>query len=150
MNDKTKRIEDLIRIYGADMDRWPVAEGLGRPQLDARLLAVRAEEKALDDLIQRSAVPAPSAALQARVLAIPREVSTGTPRAARGFSWILTGFWRPASVAACALVLGLFLGQLPLVQTAQVTQVSSADSEIETLFADLVLGPADGLTEFPQ
>jgi anti-sigma-K factor RskA len=146
MDDKTKRIEDLIRIYGADMDRWPAAEGLGRPQLDARLKAVHAEEEALDDLIQRSAVPAPSAALRARILAIP-----GTaPRAARGFSWILTGFWRPAGVAACALILGLFLGQLTLVQTAQVTQVGSADSETETLFADLVLGPADGLTEFPQ
>lgn len=149
MTDKTKRIEDLIRTYGADMDRWPAAEGLGRPHLDAKLEAVRAEEQALDTLLQRASVPAPSAALRARILAIPG----AAPQArsgARGFAWLLTGFWRPASVAACALILGLFLGQLTLMQTAQVTQLTSADSETETLFADLVLGPADGITEFPQ
>lgn len=146
MDGKTKRIEDLIRIYGADMDRWPAAEALGRPQLDARLKAVQAEEKALDDLISRAGVPAPSAALRARILAIPG----ASPRAVRGFSWLLTGFWRPASIAACALVVGLFLGQLTLMQTAQVAQFAALDSETETLFADLVLGPADGLTEFPQ
>ncbi|MCC6912151.1 MAG: hypothetical protein IT566_00500, partial [Rhodospirillaceae bacterium] len=44
----------------------------------------------------------------------------------------------------------LFLGQLTLMQTAQVAQFAALDSETETLFADLVLGPADGLTEFPQ
>ncbi|MGE3333383.1 MAG: hypothetical protein AB7I36_07060 [Rhodospirillaceae bacterium] len=149
MEDKTKRIEDLIRTYGADMDRWPASEGLGRPHLDARLEAVRAEERALDALIQRASVPAPSAALRARLLAIPNAAARPA-RAARGFAWVLTGFWRPASVAACALILGLFLGQLTLVQTAQVTQFTPVDSESETLFADLVLGPADGLTEFPQ
>ncbi len=152
MEDKTKRIEDLIRTYGADMDRWPASEGLGRPHLDARLEAVRAEERALDTLIQRASVPAPSGALRARLLAIPN--ATARPaRGARGFAWVLTGFWRPASVAACALILGLFLGQLTLMQTAQVAQVAqltAVDSESETLFADLVLGPADGLTEFPQ
>jgi len=146
MDDKAKRIEDLIRIYGADMDRWPSAEGLGRPQLDARLKAVHAEEQALDELIQQAAVPAPSAALRARILAIPR----AAPRAARGFAWLITGFWRPAGVAACALMLGLFLGQLTLAQTARVTQLTAVDSETETLFADLVLGPAGGLTEFVQ
>ncbi len=149
MEDKTKRIEDLIRTYGADMDRWPASEGLGRPHLDARLEAVRAEERALDTLIQRASVPAPSAALRARLLAIPS--ATARPaRAARGFAWVITGFWRPASVAACALIVGLFLGQLTLMQTAQVAQLTAVDSESETLFADLVLGPADGLTEFPQ
>lgn len=155
MDDKTKRIEDLIRIYGADMDRWPAAEGLGRPRLDARLESVQAEERALDDLIQRASVPAPSASLRARLLAIPNASPRGAqdaPGAVRGFSWLLTGFWRPASIAAGALILGLFLGQLTLMQTAQVAQVAQAgaDSEVEMLFADLVLGAADGLTEFPQ
>jgi hypothetical protein len=153
MDDKTKRIEDLIRIYGAEMDRWPATEGLGRPRLDPRLEAVRAEEKALDDLIQHASVPAPSAALHARILAVPNAAPPAAQdgrRPARGVSWLLSGFWRPAGIAVGALVLGLFLGQLTLTQTAQVTQVVGADSEAEMLFADLVLGAADGLTEFPQ
>jgi hypothetical protein len=152
MDEKTRttRIENLIRTYGADFDRWPATEGLGRPALDGHLKDVHAEEQALDAVIQRASVPAPSAALRARLLAIPAQAPA---HRSAGFSWLLTGFWRPASVAVGALALGLFLGQLTLMQTAQTAdQLAHAtpESEAETLFAELVLGPSEGLTEFPQ
>lgn len=143
---RSERIRELIRTYGADVDRWPAAEGLGRPVFDAELQKLRDEEAALDMLIANAPVPDPSVALRRRILDIPerpvRESVWG------GGLWILSGFWRPASVAVGALLLGLFLGQMTLTQ-ANVTP--TADAEVETLFADLVLGPAvESFTELPQ
>ncbi len=150
MNDKTKRIEELIRAYGADLDRWPASEGLGRPRLSGTLEEIRAEEQELDTLIRRAPVPAPSEALRARILSIPGSSTAAAPlRGSRSFSWLLHGFWRPAGVAVCALVLGVFMGQVTLPKTTQ-SASTIVDSETETLFADLVLGPADNLSEFPQ
>jgi hypothetical protein len=144
---RTTRIEDLIRTYGADFERWPPTEGLGRPELEGHLKDVHAEEQALDALIQRASVPAPSAALRARLLAVPAKAPM---HRTSGFAWLLTGFWRPAGVAVGALALGLFLGQLTLMQTADQLAQVTPESEAETLFAELVLGPSEGLTEFPQ
>lgn len=140
---RAERIRELIRTYGADFDRWPATEGLGRPVLDVELQKVREEEDTLDMLIAGAPVPDPSAALRRRILNIPDR----RPRASVwGGLWILSGFWRPASVAVGALLLGLFLGQITLMQS----NAAPVDTDTEMLFADLMLGPAEDLTDFPQ
>ena len=68
---RSERIRELIGIYGADFDRWPATEGLGRPVLDAELQKLRDAEDELDLLIAGAAVPEPSAALRHRILDIP-------------------------------------------------------------------------------
>jgi hypothetical protein len=55
---RSERIRELIGIYGADFDRWPATEGLGRPLLDAELQKLRNEEDELDLLIAGAVVPA--------------------------------------------------------------------------------------------
>lgn len=148
---KRARIARLIRIYGADFDRWPSAEGLGRPLIDAAadpaLAAARAEEAELDALIESAAVPPPSAALAPRLLAIARDER----QIPRGVFWLLSGFWRPAGVAAGALAVGLFLGQLSL---AQASVAAAAEAQAATDFSALVLGalddPGQALAEFPR
>jgi hypothetical protein len=147
--DKTERIRDLIRSYGADFDRWPATEGLGRPHLNAELARLRAEERELDVMIESAHVPAPSDALRRRILDIPDRRSRHTKRL-----WILSGFWRPAGVAVGALVAGLFLGQLTLLQTGMqsnpVLGVTTVETETEVLFAELVLGPEQSFTDETQ
>lgn len=144
---RSERIRELIGIYGADFDRWPAMEGLGRPVLDAELQKLRDEEDALDLLIAGAAVPEPSAALRHRILDIPeRRVRQN----AWNGLWIVSGFWRPASIAACALLVGLFVGQLTLVQSSALSLDVAADAETEMLFADLMLGSTDNLSEISQ
>lgn len=144
---RSERIRELIGIYGADFDRWPATEGLGRPVLDAELQKLRDAEDELDLLIAGAAVPEPSAALRRRILDIPeRRVRQN----AWNGLWIVSGFWRPASIAACALLVGLFFGQLTLVQSGALSLDVAADAETEMLFADLMLGSTDSLSEIPQ
>jgi hypothetical protein len=144
---RSERIRELIGIYGADFDRWPATEGLGRPVLDAELQKLRNEEDELDLLIAGAVVPDPSADLRRRILDIPER--RGRQNAWNGL-WIVSGFWRPASIAVCALLVGLFVGQLTLVQAGALSLDVAADTETEMLFADLMLGSTDILSEIPQ
>lgn len=147
LNARTERIRALIRTYGADFDRWPATEGLGRPVLDAELQKLREEEDDLDMLIAGAPVPEPSAALRRRILDIPERRG---PQNTWSGLWIFSGFWQPASVAVGALVLGLFLGQLALMQAGIASADVAADAESEMLFADLMLGSTDILSDLPQ
>lgn len=145
-NARTERIGELIRTYGADFDRWTATEGLGRPVLEAELQKLRQDEDALDMFIASASAPEPSPALRRRILDIPERRAGQDSWSGL---WIFSGFWRPASIAAGALLLGLFLGQLTLMQSGT-GALEAADAESEMLFADLMLGSTDILTDLPQ
>lgn len=143
---RDRRVLELMSAYGADFDRWPTAEGLGRPQLDGGLQAARAREQTLDLLIEDAHVPPPSEALRRRIMDIP---ARRAPAGAGGI-WFLAGFWRPAGLAAGALLLGLCLGQFASTRGGVAYDGlvhASETEEAERLFAELVLGPADSLAE---
>ncbi len=143
--EKNARILHLIRTYGADPERWPATESVGQPVLSGHLQTAAAEEDALDTLIAAAHAPEPSAALQGRILDIPRRMGAASGATSTGGWWILSGFWRPAGAAVFVLAMGILVGQInvPVAQTA-------ADPEAELLFSELVMGPADIALELPQ
>jgi anti-sigma factor RsiW len=109
------RLEQLIAAYGADPARWPASERkhwIDSALLDPQLAARLDEERALDrQLAELAAVPTPSQALAARILA-------AAPRPARPrWRWSallseLGGLRLAGPALACALSLGLGLALL--------------------------------------
>lgn len=140
------RIARLLRVYGADVSRWPSTEGLGMPQLDAAQRAIREDERRLDAAIESEETPAPSAALRKRIMQIPADHSHG----ARAWGWIFPNLWRPAGVALGALLLGLFLGHATATSSAQTNVQAELDSNTAQLLSDLMLGPTTGSTGSTQ
>jgi anti-sigma-K factor RskA len=108
-----ERLEQMIRAYGAEPQRWPPAErDRLRAALEAEpeLLALLAQESRLDAwLAELPAAPAPSADLAARILAS----APPAPRFDWRALWAELGGSRMAAPAlACALTLGLALAVL--------------------------------------
>lgn len=110
----------ILAAYGADPDRWPVAErDMVRAVVAARpaLAARQAEEALLDRLVDAAPAGAAGSSLKARILAAAgreaRRATAKKSRASRGWLAALWPFgppWQPASALAAAALLGLVVG----------------------------------------
>lgn len=100
-----ERFQDLAQAFGTDLSRWPdgerfAAELFLRNHPDAR--AILDAETAVEAMLDVAPVPAPSADLRDRLLALaPRE---------RRPLWRRSGAWISGAGLAAACVLGVMVG----------------------------------------
>ena len=137
MSMTLERFEALVAAYGADVARWPAEERLAAHDFakDApeaqRLLE---EAAALDTLLAAVPTPVASPALMAAVLAHTAQPMDRPAGGIGGFLaalWPKAAAWKPASVFASAMVLGMLLGVNVLgplvVPTTSASTVASND-----------------------
>lgn len=99
-----QRLTALIEAYGADPARWPAHErSLGAAALAEPALRIALDEaRALDQLLDASRPPAPSAALRDRVLAGALMAGLTAPRRRWSFdplTWLSGAGWAAAAFA---------------------------------------------------
>lgn len=115
------RFTELLDAYGADPGRWPEAEraaALALLEASPQARGLCDEARALDAALDRLPTPAPSADFRLRVLATA-PIGAAPARGLREL-WGALGGWRlTAPALACALALGLAVGQwLPMPEAA--------------------------------
>ena len=109
------QLHDWLDRHGADPAHWPAA---GRDAIDALLAqssdarAELAQARQLARLLDGDAVPAPSAALRANVLARAPQARRSVGDALRELWSMLGGFRIAGPALAAALVLGTSLGAI--------------------------------------
>ena len=151
-----KRLEQVLEIFGADSDRWPVSE---RAELEAliehddqarRLIG---EAHALSSLMAHAPAGADTAPLTARILAQANThaVEPSRPRQSGFASFLerlgrrlgldgnLAADWSPAAVMTAALALGIYLGASgmaqPVVgQAVTLASIAGTAEDAENLF----------------
>lgn len=106
------RFIELIGCYGADLTRWPADERVRAEELmrnaPHRLRDVWESERLFDLLLASDVEPAPSVALEARVLAGAPGPTARTRR--RWFSDIAPAKWMAGGALAASLGLGFVVG----------------------------------------
>lgn len=106
------RFIELIGCYGADLTRWPADERVRAEELmrnaPHRLRDVWESERLFDMLLAADVEPAPSVALETRVLAGAPGPSVRTRR--RWFPEIAPAKWMAGGALAASLGLGFVVG----------------------------------------
>jgi hypothetical protein len=120
MNEMTSaRFAQLVDAYGAELGRWPEAERMAAhdfARTNPEAAALLAEAGAIDALLAQATITVPDG-LKSRVLAqcaMPQYDSwrlTVMPKIKGAFDalWPGSAVWKPASVFASALVMGVVL-----------------------------------------
>lgn len=123
------RFHAMVEAYGGRPEHWPAAEraaALALLAVSAEARALRDEAVALDALLDRASVPAPSPALADRILAQAPVVASARPApasAARAGPAVRLGRWlrlvlpeaadwRGAAALAASLLVGIAVGYL--------------------------------------
>lgn len=105
---KAERLQALAEAYGGDLRRWPADERAFAESLlstEPGLRAVLAQAAALDALLDKSPVAAPSPQLAARVLAAAPRLAA-RPRQSR-LAWFMGAGWAAAACAGVVAGVGL-------------------------------------------
>ncbi|MEQ8326784.1 hypothetical protein [Parvibaculum sp.] len=155
-----KRFAGIVDAYGASPRRWPdderaSAEALVAASAEAR--ALLAEAAALDGVLARAPVEAPSAALAERLLAArPRGVAAvPSPKPQAGFiRSLIEAVWPygspavPAGALAASIVLGVTLGSISDISV--LTQETAVTASVESGTEDSLVALALAEPAWPE
>ena len=134
--------ERLLDLYGARLERWPEElRGPARELIEASELvrATWSAARRLDAVLETAPEVLPSAALAARVAAIPAR----HPRASGAAWWPFGNVFAPLLAWGAAAALGLFVGTLAVPELEAIEaepQEQSVQNEDWSELSELVLG----------
>lgn len=125
-----ERYLELLDVYGADFERWPVEERAAAEQLvleseEAR--SARREAEGLDELLDQAPAVDPSDILKARVHDIPNRVRPAGTRQRSGWLRRLG----PTLALAAAALLGVAAGNLTYDSPGERVSVDPAEMTSE-------------------
>jgi hypothetical protein len=144
------RLREILAAYGADPSRWPADERDAATALLARaphafLSADHDAESALDALLRKEESPAASAALRARIAAIPfaqaqpHTIEAGAPSIVRRWrAWLgLEGdsLWKPVFAPTAAMLLLAALAGFTAGWRGVPSPLASTEDSAAALFA---------------
>jgi len=132
------RFRALVGSYGADPARWPAAERQAAEELAAtssEAALFLAEQRRLDEILDRAEDVAPSTALLRRVAEIP--VRQATPESPRAW-WPFGRFRHAVTALAATAAMGAILG-IAVPETVPNEKADSSDASWDD-FSTLALG----------